>query len=521
MECPYCGFYHLSPQERCARCKKPLQPDENEKERTDSVAAGDEGVPEGPDESRAEDFSKEHDQEDRETEEDEILAAGFLEEEDESEDGQEADGAVPLESPASADEAGPVEQDKLDAFFVGEVSESEEDEENEDDEDSREIEDYPQAASYEYSLEAPREESTGELVNRALREIDLDLSRMSRKSDSERDDGPESSEITDGPVLATLLSESDEQELTGSVTEEDYTEPGPRKEENTGPPPEDISPRRVSSLEGPQAPAKAEKEEQEQEESDGRFACLNFEGPPQENVPLAEDETFRPKPSPQSLFGEEGWGTPESFPWQEEEEDDDDEVSRIEIKGDESFSALREDDSGLLGKKRSSKTGRRKKGMQAVSRKDKPVESEEEISVASGDLLLRRVGAGAVDVAIWFLFGVLLYGGAVLLAGPLDASGGEWFLMALFPVVIMSFVLALVYGSLFSSMTGSTPGMMVCGLRMEDEQGERPGLQQAFARTGLYLACLLPLGLGFLTMFAGGPDKSWFERATGTRVVKA
>ena len=522
MECPYCGFYHLSPQERCARCKKPLQPENSEKESADTATAGDEGVPAGPDEAREKEFRKElrgdNYEADEEAQVDEFFAAGSSEEE--SEDDWE-DETVPPEDAALADDKADDEREAAehgeeDDYFVAGAAEGEEVFEAEKDgEDSREIEDYPEAASVEYAPEVPRDESTGELVNRALREIDVDLRRISRRNDSEPEDGQDSAAISDGPILATLLSESDEQELTGSMTEEDYTEPDPRQEENTGPPPEDISVRRASSSEGTKAPPAEEKAENEEES--GRFVGLNFESPPQNNVSVAEEESFKPRPAPQSLFGEEGWDPPESFgTWQE---DEDDEVSRIEIKGDESFSALRQE--GLeLAKGKRPKSGRRKKGMQAISRKEKSGHEEEEIATASGDLLLRRVGAGAVDVAIWCLLGGLLYGGTHLLAGPVG-TGGEWNFMALFPVIIMSLVLALVYGSLFSSMIGRTPGMMVCGVRMEDEHGKRPGLPQAFGRTALYMACLVPLGLGFLTMFAGGPDKSWFEKATGTRVVKA
>ncbi len=136
-------------------------------------------------------------------------------------------------------------------------------------------------------------------------------------------------------------------------------------------------------------------------------------------------------------------------------------------------------------------------------------------------LNLRRAGAGLFDVAVWAALGLLLYKGAVVFNhGTLHGSAGEWLYLVAFPLMIMSGILALVYGSLFGSITGRTPGMMIFGLRLASLDGQKPPLARSFLRTGILILSLVPAGAGLLFALIG--DKgALHDRLSGIRVERA
>ncbi len=506
MECPYCGFYHLSPQARCARCKKPLQAEEVPEEYPEEKIGRDNDHPS--------------------LQEDEALAVEDDFDEPSPPDGQEEErlSSDYSATPAEEEMEGLLESESTEppeGEVFGHGSSSEDDGENEtapaeeqltkrdedtweeEDEESQEVEEYPEppGSGRDCVFQDSSEENTGELVNRALQEIDIDLGRTAKKDDYHDSLQSDSMPVSDEPILATLLSESDEQEVAGEQ------EPAGSNsgEDHTGPPP-------ASSRENALQSEPDEKEPADTSKPD--HVPLSFEEPPHTGYQADERSSGVKKPEPRKLFDENGWDTPESFnPWQ----DKDDEVSRIEITGDHVLGRGSDDVSVLPPDGNVSRS--RKKGLQAVRRRKEVADKEG--SPADGDLLVRRACSGAVDLFIWLCLGGLLYAVSRLVGGSLHASAQQWLITIVFPVAVMTVILAMVYGALFASMAGRTPGMMLFGSRIEDENGKRPGLPRSFSRTGIYIACMLPLGLGLLSMVIGGAENNLFDRITGTKVVKA
>ncbi|MFO8055783.1 MAG: RDD family protein [bacterium] len=480
MECPYCGFYHLAPQERCARCKKPLTSEENPENQSTGNSA--------PENEKA-----------LLSEEDggEALESGADDAAEEEPSPREPETISPAESelagvehPSDAHES----EEKADAELPPESSAPEEYEE----EDSQEIEDYPEPASADYAYQEVSGENTSELVNQALQEIDLVSAKPANKPRNRDNEQDDSGPLSDEPVLAALLSDSDETEETGKDLEEDHDDSPPAAAaevpETSGAPEEDPAP-----------------------PSDAGHSRPSFEEPPVSESPREAKSRRQDKtPAPQKLFDHEEWDSPESFdPWDTEDNED----SRIEIKSNSALlSGSREGFDEFPDKE--DRSGN-KKNERPKSRPSSKANAAEESTSANGGFLLRRVLSGAIDLLIWLCFGGLLYAGARLIGGPPEASLQQWLVMVVFPLAVMSAILAMVYGGLFASMSGRTPGMMLCGSRMEDHEGKRPGLPRAFTRAGFYILCLAPFGLGLLTMLAGGPEGNLFDRITGTRVIKA
>ncbi len=135
-------------------------------------------------------------------------------------------------------------------------------------------------------------------------------------------------------------------------------------------------------------------------------------------------------------------------------------------------------------------------------------------------LLFRRIGAGVFDLAVWAVLGAVLLTGAKALAGAGDFGGTflEWSYLIGLPLLIMTAILALVYGSLFVSVTGGTPGMMLLGLRFVSEGGGRPSLNKSFAATAFYLLSLAPAGLGLLSVLRERGKGGFHTRLAGLTV---
>lgn len=158
------------------------------------------------------------------------------------------------------------------------------------------------------------------------------------------------------------------------------------------------------------------------------------------------------------------------------------------------------------------------------SRGVRPVrqEADERPSLPLG-MLLRRTGAGLFDLVIWIVMGLVLYKAAGLLAGApsLHGSLAEWVLMVVLPITIMTGVLALLYGGLFASIVGGTPGMLITGLRYSDGNGGRPSLAKSFINAAIYVATLAPFGLVLIMGMGSSPEEGLHGRFSGLKVVKA
>jgi len=99
----------------------------------------------------------------------------------------------------------------------------------------------------------------------------------------------------------------------------------------------------------------------------------------------------------------------------------------------------------------------------------------------------RRIGAGLFDFLVWVNLGLAMFEGALLItgAGPFYASAGQWAFMVVLPMMIVWAMVATAYGSLFGSLLGMTPGMMVFKLRLAAESGGPPKLKSALILSGL------------------------------------
>ncbi len=133
------------------------------------------------------------------------------------------------------------------------------------------------------------------------------------------------------------------------------------------------------------------------------------------------------------------------------------------------------------------------------------------------ELLLRRAGAGAFDLAVWTALGLMLLGVGWALVGTKDPGASAWAAAA--PVAVMTFFFAMIYGGVFGTVSGGTPGMMIFGLRMVGMEGQRPGPTGALIRTALFLARTAPLGLGLLPSLIIAEDPA--DKISGLKVIKA
>jgi uncharacterized RDD family membrane protein YckC len=126
------------------------------------------------------------------------------------------------------------------------------------------------------------------------------------------------------------------------------------------------------------------------------------------------------------------------------------------------------------------------------------------------DILVRRWMATWLDLL--FLGGAIW--GLVVLSGSKPALGGS--LGVLFLVL---------YYPLTEGLTGLTFGKFVCGLRVVDEQGARPGLGKATLRTLCRLVEINPLVLGGvpagISVYTSPARQRLGDRTARTFVVKA
>lgn len=126
--------------------------------------------------------------------------------------------------------------------------------------------------------------------------------------------------------------------------------------------------------------------------------------------------------------------------------------------------------------------------------------------------LLRRLGAMLYDsllvLALMFL-GTLPF---IAMRGgePVD-PGTPHYQLAMLGVAYLFFV-----G--FWSLYGRTLGMQSWGLRIEDDNGNRPGFGRCTLRFLVAIVSLLPAGLGFWWQLVDRDNLAWHDRASSTRL---
>jgi len=80
-------------------------------------------------------------------------------------------------------------------------------------------------------------------------------------------------------------------------------------------------------------------------------------------------------------------------------------------------------------------------------------------------------------------------------------------------------LLAFGYFTLFHYLVGQTPGKMASRLQVESLDGAPLGWPQAVRRSLGGLLCLLPGGMGFLSIVRDGEGRGWNDRLAGSRVA--
>ena len=82
-------------------------------------------------------------------------------------------------------------------------------------------------------------------------------------------------------------------------------------------------------------------------------------------------------------------------------------------------------------------------------------------------------------------------------------------------------VVSIVYYVLFTYIRGQTPGKMLLGLHVENEDGNKPSLKQVLLREVIGKAIsTLVLLIGYLWIFWDPKKRGWHDHIGGTYVVK-
>ncbi len=131
--------------------------------------------------------------------------------------------------------------------------------------------------------------------------------------------------------------------------------------------------------------------------------------------------------------------------------------------------------------------------------------------------LASRTLASVVDLALLAIIDL------VVVYLTMQIGGVTWADRALLPIApLVAFLVVQNLGYLVAfGAGGQTLGQMALGVKVVDaESGRVPGLSPAFRRTLVWLALLLPAGLGLLTILAGD-RRGLHDRISGTRVERA
>jgi uncharacterized RDD family membrane protein YckC len=86
----------------------------------------------------------------------------------------------------------------------------------------------------------------------------------------------------------------------------------------------------------------------------------------------------------------------------------------------------------------------------------------------------------------------------------------------------LNLVINLLYHWLFTGLKGQTPGKMLIGAKVVDEQGRIPGLWKAFLREipGKIVSTVFLL-IGYLWIAFDHKKQSWHDKIAGTFVVRS
>lgn len=130
------------------------------------------------------------------------------------------------------------------------------------------------------------------------------------------------------------------------------------------------------------------------------------------------------------------------------------------------------------------------------------------------------LGIDLLVMAVAFLL-FLIAGEAALPqnAPPRLLPSPEMLLNLMIPYFLVFFFVCFSYFTLFHFLTSQTPGKMLMRLRVETETGAPLAFSQAFLRSTGGLFSLLPLGLGFMSIFFNRQRRGWNDRLAGTLVV--
>jgi len=141
--------------------------------------------------------------------------------------------------------------------------------------------------------------------------------------------------------------------------------------------------------------------------------------------------------------------------------------------------------------------------------------SEEELRREERMTLLSRTLSGLVDL-------VAIIGCAVAIIVSTDVVAGIAVMDTRSGVVYGALILAIyfLYTVYFLGTGTQTPGMMITGLRLIDEETGRPTLKQVVGRAAVYLVAMAPLGLGLLWGCFDARARCWQDRLSGTRVAR-
>ncbi len=137
--------------------------------------------------------------------------------------------------------------------------------------------------------------------------------------------------------------------------------------------------------------------------------------------------------------------------------------------------------------------------------------------------LALRIFAGIFDLLIGFIILTATYLSAVAAAGisPHGLEQLNLVLGLMLPIVLVTLMAMLFYGTLFEGSLGQTPGKMIVGLRVVDHSQDSIDFKRAFKRTLIFGACLAPLGLGLVPILWDSANRGLHEKATNSRVIRA
>ena len=135
-------------------------------------------------------------------------------------------------------------------------------------------------------------------------------------------------------------------------------------------------------------------------------------------------------------------------------------------------------------------------------------------------MTLKNAVAGMLDMAVWTAMGIILFELSTFFVGAnnLHGTAGDWVSLVILPVMIMTSILALLYGGLFGTIIGRTPGMMACGLHMVGKDGKRPDINSAFIRAGLVIGATVTMGISMLPSLRSKSDKTFISKISGVSV---